>query len=58
MVGGESVEAIFEDVEVERAEVGVDVLVEGLIGPVELEVVVGLADLRIELCGAGEDVLV
>ena len=58
VVGGEGVEAIFEDVEVEGAEVGVDVLVEGLVGAVELEVVVGFADLGVELGGAGEDVLV
>ena len=58
VVGGEGVEAVFEDVEVERAEVGVYVLVECLIGAVELEVVVGFADLCVELGGAGEDELV
>ena len=57
-VGGEGVEAVFEHVEVERAEVGVHELVERVIGAVELEVVVGVADLRGEFGGAGEDVLV
>ena len=58
VVGREGVEAVFEDVEVERAEVGVHVLVEGVVGAVELEVVVGGADFGVELGGAGEDVLV
>ena len=58
VVGGEGVEAVLEDVEVERAEVGVHELVEGVIGAVELEVVVGRADFGVELGGAGEDVLV
>ncbi len=58
VIGGEGVEAVLEDVEVERAEVGVYVLVEGLVGAVELEVFVGLADFGVELGGAGEDELV
>ncbi len=49
VVGGEGVEAVFEDVEVERAEVGVRELVEGVVGAVELEVVVGGADFGGEL---------
>ena len=55
VVGGEGVEAVFEDVEVERAEVGVHVLVEGLVGAVELEVFVGFADAwrRVRRCGRG-----
>ena len=55
VVGGEGVEAVFEDVEVERAEVGVDVLVEGLVGAVEFEVFVGRADAwrRARRCGRG-----
>jgi hypothetical protein len=58
VVGGEGIEAILEHVEVERAEVGVHVLVEGLVGAVELEVFVGFADAGVELGGAGEDELV
>ncbi len=57
-VGGEGVEAVFDDVEIERAEVGVGELVEGLIGAMEFEAFVGLADGGVELGGAREDVLV
>ena len=58
MVGGEGVKAVLRYVEVKRAEVGVYVLVKGLIGAVELKVVVGLADSGVEFGGAREDKLV
>ena len=58
VVGREGVQAVFEDVEVERAEVGDGELVDGVVDAVELEVVVGGEDLGVELGGAGEDVLV
>ncbi len=58
VVGSEGVEAVLQHVEIERAEVGVYVFVERLVGAVELEVVVGLADFGVELGGAGEDELV
>src|SRR5216683_131247 len=58
VVGGEGVEAVLEDIEVEGAEVGVGELVEGVVGAVELEVVVGGADPGGEFGQAGEDVLV
>src|SRR6266702_5936175 len=58
VVGGKGVEAVLEDVEVEGAEVGVRELVEGVVGAVELEVVVGGADPGSEFGKAGEDVLV
>ena len=54
----EGVEAVLDDVEVERAEVGVDEFVEGLVGAVEFELVVGGAEAGVELGGAGEDVLI
>ncbi len=57
-VGREGVEAVFGYVEVERAEVGVGELVQGLVGAVELELVVGLAHGGVEFGGAGEDVAV
>ncbi len=58
MVRGEGVEAVLEDVEIEGAEVSVGELVEGLVGAVELEVIVGGADACGELREAAKDVLV
>ncbi len=58
VVGGEGVEAVFQDVKIQGAEVGVHELVEGVVGAVELEGVVGGANLGVERRGAGEDVLV
>lgn len=58
MIRRKGIEPVLEHVEVERGEIGVHELVQRMVGAMKFEVVVGLADLGVQLREPGENVLI